>query len=153
MPALREKRTWDGSPIFGLSRGESLFGRRRGMHGRMLFALVVLGLVLAGCASTRQGGSTYTLNGKQVVMSGLQKMNTPKGIETVVEGEGLNVTLSGEEEITINGRRFRAYGEKVEVDGEPFPVGQGKTLEVLENGDILIRGAVGPGAGVAPPPE
>lgn len=116
------------------------------MRGFTIFALVAIGMFLSGCANPQSQDSNYTLNGQMLSMKGPQKLVTPKGIDVEVEGTGINVTLVGEEEISINGRKFRAYGKKIEVNGDAYPVGPGKTLVVDDEG-VHILGAGGSGGG------
>lgn len=112
------------------------------MRVSWLLAFIALGVLLTGCSSVGfvRKESTYSLNGKQVVMKGDQDFKSPKGNEVTIEGPSLRVNVNGEEEITINGMRLRAYGDKIEVDGKAYPVSAGEVLE-LGKEQIVIRKA------------
>ena len=116
------------------------------MRGKLLLVFMLLGGLIFGCVSPTDMESIYTLNGKNIAMKGEQSLRTPKGIEVEVAADFLTVTMMGEEEIDINGRKFRAYGEKIEVDGKAFPVSSGETLVITDEG-IMVRGAGAPGGG------
>jgi hypothetical protein len=120
----------------GGALGETPSFRRRGMRRLGIMAVLALVVVLAGCASE----SVYTLNGRKIAISGGQSLTIPKGFTAVVAGSGMEVTLDGDEEITINGRKFRAYSNKIEVNGDSYTVGPNQVLVVTSEG-ITIRGA------------
>ncbi|MCZ6692165.1 MAG: hypothetical protein O7H41_21485 [Planctomycetota bacterium] len=82
--------------------------------------------------------SVCKLNGKAIVFSGERILRLPKGISGRVEAKEIKATLLGMEAVTINGMEFRAYGQKLEVDGRPFPVSMGETLLISEKGISVL---------------
>ena len=106
-----------------------------------LTALAIL-LVTAGCA----GQSVYTINGKKVKMSGTQTITIPKGFSGTISGAGMDVNLNGDEVLNINGRKIRAYSNKIEVNDKPYTV-EGDQALVITGSGILIEGAGAAGEG------
>ncbi len=113
------------------------------MRGKLLLVFMLMGGLVFGCTSPTDMESVYTLNGKQIAMKGAQTLFTPKGIEVEVTADHLSVLMNGEEEIDINGKKFRAYGEKIEVDGRAFPVASGETLVITPEGIMVRASGVG----------
>ena len=105
-------------------------------------ALLGLLLVTAGCAGTTE----YVINGKKIQMSGGQTLTIPKGFSGTISGSGMDVNLTGDEVISINGRNIRAYSSKIEVNGKAYTVEGNQTLIITGSG-ITIEGAGGPGDG------
>ena len=105
---------------------------------KFLSTIVVLGVLLAtaGCA----GETVYTINGKKVKMGGGQSITIPKGFSGTIDGSGMDVNLNGDEVIVINGRKIRAYSNKIEVNDKPYTV-EGDQVLVISSAGIMIRGA------------
>ncbi|MCZ6688843.1 MAG: hypothetical protein O7H41_04505 [Planctomycetota bacterium] len=110
------------------------------MQSAVCFAIVSLLISLPALDGEK---SVCKLDGKPIVFSGEPILGLPKGISGTIEAKEIKATLIGEEVVTINGTEFRAYGEKVEVDGRAFPVASGETLRITEKGIFVLpaRGA------------
>ena len=105
------------------------------MQSAVCFAMVSLFISVPAVDGQK---SVCKLNGKPIVFSGEQILRIPKGISGTIEAKEIRATLIGEEVVTINGTEFRAYGEKVEVDGKAFPVSRGETLRITEKGIVVL---------------
>ena len=111
---------------------------------KSLGLIISMALLLAasGCA----GPTLYTINGKSVRVGGGQTITITKGFSGTIEGSGMDVDLNGDEAVVINGRKIRAYSNKIEVNDKPYTV-EGDEVLVITSSGILIQGAGAPGGG------
>ena len=123
----------DQVEINGITFGAGIVGYGDLETGFRVLAEDDLSLSLLSDLPSGDGRVVCTLNGREIVISGRRTLTIPEGIQGTVEAEKMMATmatLTSEEVVTINGREFRTYGEKVEVDGRAFPVADGEVLEL-----------------------